>query len=56
MTKLKISNENIYDIMKIVKFLEEPGLLLKDVRKTIKKWNKRTTRWISRHVIRVLWC
>ena len=33
---LLISNEEINDIMKIVKFLEESGLLIKSVSKTIK--------------------
>ena len=36
MTALIISNEEIEDIMKIVKSLEESGLLTKDVRETIK--------------------
>ena len=35
-TKLLISNEEINDIMKIVKSLEESGLLIKGVSKTIK--------------------
>ena len=36
MTTLTISNEEIEDIMKIAKSLEESGLLTKDVRETIK--------------------
>ena len=36
MTTLIISNEEINDIMKIVKSLEESGLLIKGVSKTIK--------------------
>ena len=35
-TTLIISNEEMNDIMKIVKSLEESGLLIKDVSKTIK--------------------
>ena len=35
-TILIISNEEIIDITKIIKFLEESGLLIKDVSKTIK--------------------
>ena len=35
-TTLIISNEEINDIMKIIKSLEESGLLIKDVSKTIK--------------------
>ena len=35
-TALIISNEKMNDIMKIVKSLEESGLLMKDVSKTIK--------------------
>ena len=36
MTKLIISNEEINDIIKIVKSLEESGLLIKGVSKTMK--------------------
>ena len=36
MTALIMSNEEMNDIMKIVKWLEESGLLIKDVSKTIK--------------------
>ena len=36
MTKLIILNEELNDIMKIVKSLEESGLLIKGVSKTIK--------------------
>ena len=36
MTTLIISNEEMDDIMKIVKLLEESGLLIKGVRETIK--------------------
>ena len=36
MTTLIISNEKIEDIMKIVKSLQESGLLIKDISKTIK--------------------
>ena len=35
--KLIISDEGINDIMKIAKYLEESGLLIKDVSETIKK-------------------
>ena len=35
-TTLIISNEEMNDIMKIVKSLEESGLLMKDVSETIK--------------------
>ena len=38
-----ISNEEMNDIMKIVKSLEESGLLIKDVRKTIKNEAKKQT-------------
>ena len=36
MTTLIISNEEIEDVMKIVKSLEESGLLVKEVSETIK--------------------
>ena len=35
-TTLKISNEEMNDIMKIVKSIEESGLLIKDVRISVK--------------------
>ena len=35
-TTLIISNEEMNDIMKIVKYLEESGLLIKDIAQTIK--------------------
>ena len=36
MTTLTISNDEIHDVIKIVKSLEDPGLLIKGVTKTIK--------------------
>ena len=35
MTTLKISNDEIHDVIKIVKPLEDSGLLLKGVTKTV---------------------
>ena len=40
MTTLTISNGEINDIMKIVKSLEESGLLIKSVNETIKNKEK----------------
>ena len=42
MTTLIISNEEMDDVMEIIKSIEESGLLIKGVSKTIKKhwWNK----------------
>ena len=40
MTKLIISNEEMNDVMKIVKSLEESGLLIKGVSETIKNESK----------------
>ena len=53
---LIISNEEMNDIMKIVKRLEEPGLLIKDVSETIKNAAKRTKRRISWNVTRQFRC
>ena len=39
-TALLISNEEMEDIMKIVKFLEESGLLIKGISETIKNETK----------------
>ena len=44
------ANEEIDDIMKIVKSLKDSGLLIKDVKETIKTEAKE--RWVSRHAIR----
>ena len=55
-TTLIISNEEMDDIMKIIKSLEECGLLTKGVSKTIKNEGKKTKRRISRNVIRHFRC
>ena len=44
MTTLIISNDVMNDVMKIVKSLEESGLLIKDVSKTIKNEAKEQKR------------
>ena len=49
---LIISNEEMEDIMKIVKSLEKSGLLIKGIRKTIKNETKKTKRRTSSNVIR----
>ena len=41
MTTLIISNEEMNDIMKIVKFLEEAGLLIKGVSRTVENGSKK---------------
>ena len=46
-TALIISNGEIEDMVKIVKLLEESGLPIHGISETIKKWNKRTKKWIS---------
>ena len=48
-TTLIISNEEINDIMKIVKSLEEYGLLMKGIIKTIKNERKQQKRGFLRH-------
>ena len=50
-TILIISNKEMYDIMKIIQALEDSNILLNEVTKTIKKWNKRTKRRILKHVV-----
>ena len=47
-----ISNEEMNDIMEIVKSPEESGFLIKDVRKTVKNEAKKQNKRISRNVIR----
>ena len=49
------SNEEM-NIMKIIKSLEESGLLIKGNSETIKNERKRTERRISCNVIKHLWC
>ena len=49
---LIISNEEMNDIMKIIKFLEESRLLIKGISETIKNEAKEQKRRISRNVIR----
>ena len=48
-TTLITSNEEMNDIMKIVKFLEEAGLLIKGVDETIKNEAKKTKSKISQN-------
>ena len=54
MTTLKISNEEINNIMKIVKSLDESDLLIKDVSKTKMKQNDRKKDF--QYVIRYIRC
>ena len=49
------ANEEMDNIMKIVKFLEDSGLLMKDVNETIKNESK-AKRLISLHVITYIKC
>ena len=44
------------NVMKILKPLEESGLLIEDVRQTIKNEAKKTKSWASRHVIIYIRC
>ena len=55
-TALKISNEEMNDIMKVVESLKESGLLIKDVNETNKNEAKKTKRRISRNSIRHFMC
>ena len=50
-TALIISNEEMNDMIKVIKSLEESGSLIRVVSETIKKLSKRTKRWISQHDI-----
>ena len=55
-TVLKISYEEMNDIMKVVESLKESGLLIKDVNETNKNEAKKTKRRISRNAIRHFMC
>ena len=48
---LIISNEEMNDIMKVVKSLEEPGLLIKGVSEKEYRWSKKTKKRIPWNVI-----
>ena len=55
MTALMISNEEMNDIMKKVKSLEQSGLLIKGISKTIKNETKeKNKKKISCHIIRYI--
>ena len=53
---LIVSNEEINDVMKIIKYLEESGLLIKHVSETIKNKAKVQKKQISQYVIRYIMC
>ena len=53
---LKLLNEEINDIMKRVKSLQESGLLGKDISQTINNEAKKTKKRISRNVTRHFRC
>ena len=55
-TTLIISNEEMTDIMKIVKSLEESGLSIKGTSETIKNESKKTKSRISQYAIRYITC
>ena len=54
MTKLIISIQEINDIMEMVISLEESGLLIVNVSKTIKNQLREQKRWISQDVTRYI--
>ena len=53
-TTLIISNEEIQEILKIVKSLKESGLLIKGVNEAIENVAKNTKRWTSLHLIKYI--
>ena len=53
---LIISNEEMNDVIKIIKSLEESGLLIKRVNERIKNAAKVQKRQISQYVIRYIMC
>ena len=55
-TALIISNEEMEDIMIMVKSLEESGLLIKGIIETIKSEEKQQKRRVSSNVIRNISC
>ena len=55
-TILSFSNEDLNDVIEIVKYLKDAGLLIKGVSETIKNEAKKTKSWISWHVISYISC
>ena len=55
-TALTISNNEMEDIIKIVKSLEDSGLILKGFSKTIQDEAKETKRRLSQYVTRYIRC
>ena len=55
-TTLISSNEEIQDVMKIVKFFKESRLLIKGVSETNEEESKEQKRWISKYVVKFNWC
>ena len=55
-TALAISNNEMEDIIKIVKSLEDSGLILKEFSKTIQDEAKETKRRLSQYVTRYIRC
>ena len=55
-TALTISNEEMEDLLKLVKSFEESGPLMKGISETIKNEPKKTKKWISRNIIRYISC
>ena len=53
-TTLKVSNEEMNDVMKIVKPLEECRLIIKGISEAIQNKSKERKRWISQYVIRFI--
>ena len=53
-TTLKISNEEMNDVMKIVKPLEECCLIIKGISEATQNKSKERKRWISQYVIRYI--
>ena len=55
-TALIISNEEMEDLLKLVKSFEESGPLMKGISETIKNEPKKIKKWISRNIIRCISC
>ena len=56
-TTLIISNEQMNDIMKIIKYLEESGLLIKGISDTMKNEAKaQKCAFLSQYVMRYIKC
>ena len=53
---LFISNEDMNDIIKIIKSLEDSNVLIDGITETVKHETKKTRRWVSSYFVNTFGC